>query len=169
MFCTFHNFHGHEALLPARPQEAVTKLIGIIWARHTNTAVCPHTTSKHTGVLFTTFFLGHVMQFCKLMHKSVRKKTKAKNKLTGCPRPATQWRSVPSPPCGSHDTFHWRDLRSSHGDNHLPSDDKVSVITKNFPQFILKIKFFEAQQLFNSLEYLTLGEKKCWITSLFFY
>lgn len=140
------------------------------YERDTQTRLCAHTQQANTlASCSQPFFLGHVMQFCKLMHKSVRKKTKAKNKLTGCPRPATQWRSVPSPPCGSHDTFHWRDLRSSHGDNHLPSDDKVSVITKNFPQFILKIKFFEAQQLFNSLEYLTLGEKKCWITSLFFY
>lgn len=45
-----------------------------------------------------------------------------RSRLTGCPRPATQWRSAPSPAYGSHDISHWTDLQSSHDDIHLPKE-----------------------------------------------
>lgn len=42
-----------------------------------------------------------------------------RRQLTGCPMPATLWRSVPSPVYGSHGISHWKGLQSSHGDIHL--------------------------------------------------
>lgn len=50
------------------------------------------------------------------------------SQLTGYPRPATQWRSAPSPAYGSHGISHWTNLQSWHGDIHLTEDRQTCAV-----------------------------------------
>lgn len=91
---------------------------------HKHGCVLTHNTKTHWRFVQSFIWSSHEIFANRCINlwfeKEKKKETEAKNKLTGCPRPATQWRSVPSPPYGSHDTSHWRGLQSSHGDIHLP-------------------------------------------------
>lgn len=74
---------------------------------------------------------------------------------TGCPRRATQWRSVPSPVFGLRGIFHYKGLLLSHGGSHL-EEQKCILIRQHVHTVIYSFTINQKNALIECLIWLVI-------------
>lgn len=80
--------------------------------------------------------------------------------LTGCPKPATRWRSGPIPASESHGNVHWRDLLFSQGGNPLQKHNhQRTAVGNKHHNHCSNTKYLLSENIWNVLDWPPLGNK----------